>query len=45
MPDLFEEVELQRLWEEGVEADRDWRRATDSVSAADRGFPPDMLQK
>ena len=45
MPDIFEEEGLQRLWEKGVEADRDWQRARDSVSAGDRGFPPDISQK
>lgn len=42
---LFEDDSMQALWKQGVESDKDWRRARDAVSAGERGFPPDLAFK
>ncbi|KAI1002592.1 hypothetical protein K3495_g5613 [Podosphaera aphanis] len=42
---LFDEEELARLWGEGVESDKSWRRARDAVRAGERSFPPDIASK
>ena len=48
-PALFtcvtENNEIQKLWKHGVEADEDWRRARDVVTAGERSFPPDLAHK
>ncbi|KAI0991226.1 hypothetical protein K3495_g16961, partial [Podosphaera aphanis] len=39
---IFDDVELQNLWDQGVAADRDWCRAREAVKKAERSFPPDL---
>ena len=42
---IFDDEELKTLWANGVGADKDWRRARNSVKAGERGFPPEIAQK
>lgn len=39
---IFDDNELQGLWNQGVAADKDWCRARDAVKKAERSFPPDL---
>ncbi|KAI0992277.1 hypothetical protein K3495_g15909, partial [Podosphaera aphanis] len=42
---LFDDDEMQALWEQGVLADEDWLRARDVVKSGERSFPPDLSLK
>ncbi|KAI0996811.1 hypothetical protein K3495_g11373, partial [Podosphaera aphanis] len=42
---IFEDSGLQALWRQGVENDKDWRRARDNVRSGERSFPPDLALK
>lgn len=42
---VFDDDEMQLLWEKGVNTDEDWRRARDAVKAGDRSFPADIALK
>ncbi|KAI0994220.1 hypothetical protein K3495_g13962, partial [Podosphaera aphanis] len=42
---IFEEDELQNLWEQAVAVDKEWQRARDAVKSGERSFPPDIAQK
>ncbi|KAI0991035.1 hypothetical protein K3495_g17152, partial [Podosphaera aphanis] len=42
---IFEDSGLQALWRQGVENDKDWRRARDAVQSGERSFPPDLALK
>lgn len=39
---LFEDDDLQELWERGVTSDKDWQRARDALSTGERSFPPNL---
>ena len=45
MARLFENDDLQTLWERGVTSEKDWRQARDTVLAGERSFPPDLALK
>lgn len=45
MANLFDDKNIQGLWKQGVESDKDWKRARDAVAASERGFPPDLATK
>lgn len=45
MANLFDDKNIQGLWKQGVESDKDWKRARDAVAASERGFPPDLVTK
>ncbi|KAI0990904.1 hypothetical protein K3495_g17283, partial [Podosphaera aphanis] len=42
---IFEEDDLQALWEQAMVEDKDWQRARHAVQSGERGFPPDIAQK
>lgn len=42
---VFEDNELQILWEKGIDFDKDWCRARNAIQKGERGFPPDLANK
>lgn len=42
---VFEDSDLQKLWERGVDFDKDWCRARNVIQKGERGFPPDLANK
>lgn len=42
---IFESDEMQNLWRQAVDSDKDWIKARDAVQAGHRQFPPDIALK
>ncbi|KAI0993287.1 hypothetical protein K3495_g14897, partial [Podosphaera aphanis] len=39
---LFDDSELEVLWQQGIKSDENWRRARDAVQNGERSFPADL---
>ena len=42
---VFESENMQELWKQAVDNDKDWRRARDVEQIGERSFPPDIAVK